>query len=342
MNITEAKRHITRWMDVGEVPCLIGSPGTAKSAIIHEIAAERKLLVIDLRLSQCDPTDLQGFPTRTVDGTRMEWVPPAEIPLEGDEIPTGYEGWLLFLDEITSANQSMQASSYKVVHDRKVGQRKLHPACYIAAAGNRDTDRAATHRMSTALINRMVRAEVEIELEEWINNFALPKGLDFRVLAFLRFQPDQFYAFDPSSPDPAYPSARSWEKACKLLATSTNQGKLESFEVESIGGAVGQAAAVSLNGFLDLYAALPDPDQIVLDPENAPVPEEPGQLYAVSSLLPRKMTLANAVSVLKYVSRLPVEFQMVVMHDATKTKPELKMEPSFIKWLAANSRELFS
>jgi len=41
------------------VPNLLGSPGCGKSALIHQIAEEFNLKVIDLRLSQCDPTDLK-------------------------------------------------------------------------------------------------------------------------------------------------------------------------------------------------------------------------------------------------------------------------------------------
>jgi len=45
----------------GRVPMLHGSPGTAKSSIAHQIAKDHNLKVIDLRLSQSDPTDLAGF-----------------------------------------------------------------------------------------------------------------------------------------------------------------------------------------------------------------------------------------------------------------------------------------
>ena len=39
--------------------CFIhGSPSIGKSSIIHQIANKHKLKMIDIRLSQCDPTDL--------------------------------------------------------------------------------------------------------------------------------------------------------------------------------------------------------------------------------------------------------------------------------------------
>ena len=40
------------------VPMITGSPGIGKSAVVHQVAEEYNLKVIDLRLAQCDPTDL--------------------------------------------------------------------------------------------------------------------------------------------------------------------------------------------------------------------------------------------------------------------------------------------
>ena len=49
---------ITAAIKAKVVPMLKGSPGIGKSQIIWQIAAAYNLMVIDLRLSQCDPTDL--------------------------------------------------------------------------------------------------------------------------------------------------------------------------------------------------------------------------------------------------------------------------------------------
>ena len=68
-----------------------GPPGIGKSSIVHAIAAERGLPVIDLRASLLDPTDLRGIPA--IEGGRAVWCPPAFLPREGE--PPG----VLFLDE---------------------------------------------------------------------------------------------------------------------------------------------------------------------------------------------------------------------------------------------------
>lgn len=42
------------------VPMVTSSPGLGKSSIAKQIAEKQNLFVIDLRLAQCDPTDLNN------------------------------------------------------------------------------------------------------------------------------------------------------------------------------------------------------------------------------------------------------------------------------------------
>lgn len=58
VKISQAVSMLTKFIRAGLVPMLRGSPGMGKSSIVHQIAKEYNLKVIDLRLSQCDPTDL--------------------------------------------------------------------------------------------------------------------------------------------------------------------------------------------------------------------------------------------------------------------------------------------
>ena len=106
---SQATSMIAKYIQAKIVPMLTGSPGMGKSAIVKGIAKTYGLKVIDLRLSQCDPTDLMGFPS--IQGTRAGYLPMETFPLEGDPIPEGYNGWLLFLDEFNSASTAVQAAA---------------------------------------------------------------------------------------------------------------------------------------------------------------------------------------------------------------------------------------
>lgn len=60
VNTEQAKELIIDCIRSSLVPFLSGSPGSGKSSLVHAIAEEFNLQVIDLRLAQCDPTDLNA------------------------------------------------------------------------------------------------------------------------------------------------------------------------------------------------------------------------------------------------------------------------------------------
>ena len=190
VKISQAVAMLTAYLQAKLVPMLVGSPGCGKSQIVYAIAKHHNLKVIDLRLSQCDPTDLAGFPTiekhTTADGkeiSKADYVPMKHFPIEGDPIPQGYKGWLLFLDEATSAPKAIQAAAYKLILDRMVGSHHLHKHVAIVAAGNLETDNAIVEPMSTALQSRLVHLELVIDHMEWID-WASTNNIDHRIIAW--------------------------------------------------------------------------------------------------------------------------------------------------------------
>ena len=234
-SIVQARSNIIAYLQANLVPMLIGSPGTGKSAIIHEIAKQFDLKVIDLRLSQCDPTDLMGFP-RVVDG-KASYAPMDTFPIVRDTLPiktsaipavpkgtvlpngtivvqdipevpaTYYAGWLLFLDEFNSAPRSVQAAAYKLVLDRMVGQFKLHSHVKTVCAGNLMDDGAIVEELSTALQSRLVHLQLEITAQEWLD-YANISNYDFRIMAFIRNNEDKLYTFKPDHSDHTYACPR--------------------------------------------------------------------------------------------------------------------------------------
>ena len=124
VNAEELRECLIEDLKVGLTPMVASSPGMGKSDIIRSIAANFKLKVIDFRVSQCEPVDMQGYPG-VVDG-RMTFHIPEYFPIETDDIPEGYDGWLLFLDEFNSGNKQTEAAAYKLILDREVYKHKLH------------------------------------------------------------------------------------------------------------------------------------------------------------------------------------------------------------------------
>ena len=103
--------------------------------------------------------------------------------------------------------------------DRQLGEYRLPDGWTVIAAGNRETDKAVTHRMPSPLANRFVHLDFEVNLEDWVA-WALKAGVKTEVIAFLRFRPGLLHSFDPKRNDKSFPTPRSWEFVSKILKSS--------------------------------------------------------------------------------------------------------------------------
>lgn len=335
IKIKQAMSLITACIKAKLVPMVAGSPGIGKSNIAYQLAAENQLKVIDMRLSQCDPTDLLGFPS--IVGKKAGYVPMETFPIEGDPIPEGYNGWLLFLDEFNSASTAVQAAAYKLVLDRMVGLLHLHKNVAIVCAGNLETDGAIVQPMSTALQSRLVHFELVVDAEEWCD-WAMTKGIDHRCTDYIKFKPGNLYTFQPNHTDKTYACPRTWEFANRILK-NVDTGDMDLLPL--LAGTLSEGVAREFITFIKIYDSLPKMSDIQDKPETVRVPEEPSILFALTGSISHNMTQSTAGQLIKYVSRLPAEFQVVTLRDCVRRNKEMLSHAAVQKWVSESSARLF-
>lgn len=330
---SQANALLTAYFMARIVPMLYGSPGIGKSSIIYALAAKFNLLVIDLRLAQCDPTDLLGFPH--IEGGRSRYVPMETFPLEGDPLPinpaTGkaYDGWLLFMDEATSASRAVQAASYKIILDRAVGHRKIHPKVVMACAGNKETDNAIVEEMSTALQSRMAHLELVLDAKEWID-WANSNGFDHRITDLIGFQESNLYTFKPDHTDHTYACPRTWEFLNRLMKQIPPEAPNS---LEAYSGVVSEGVARTFLAHCDIYKTLPKIPKIIADPLHVDVPEEPSVLYALTGAISDHANAGNLDPLIKYVDRMPEEMQVVTLRSTIRRNKPLMKEKAMLQWI---------
>lgn len=304
---------------------LWGAPGIGKSSIIKQLAREKGVECIDLRLSLMDPTDLKGIPFYERDSHSALWAPPSFLPREGEGI--------LFLDELNSAAPAVQASAYQLILDRRVGEYELPEGWAIVAAGNREGDRGVVYRLPSPLANRFVHIEMEVSADDW-RMWAIGCGIDPRVVAYIAFKNSALFGFDPLKNERSFPTPRSWE-AVHTILKSTLPKKLW---LEAISGAVGSDAAVDFLGFVQVMDKLPDIEAI-LQGQSSEVSEDLSTLYALSSALVSRLLLApsdEAVSnVLRYSLHLKNEFAVMIVQDLQRQGVTMEHLDAFGEWVEA-------
>lgn len=313
---------------------LWGPPGVGKSQMVAQIGTRHQVPVIDIRLSQMEPSDLRGIPFRS--GELVEWATPAILPNAARHGDSG----ILFLDEITSAPPSVSAAAYQLILDRRLGEYKVPDGWAIFAAGNRQGDRGVTYSMPAPLANRFSHFEVETNLDDWVY-WAYAHGIDERVIGFLRFRPELLFDFDPTHNPVAFPSPRSWEFAHRGLQKFGDHPDLL---LGTLQACVGPAAGIELHAFVSSLDQMPDLDAIVAGQETS-VPKEIDLQYAVAAALVGRAIRASGTAdaqssignILDYAGRFPQrEMGVMLVSDLHRAIGEqLFQVPQFTTWANA-------
>mgnify|MGYP005810048853 FL=1 len=182
---------ICKGLPVRTMPSVMlwGPPGIGKSQAVRQIGEKirentrKSVNMTDVRLLLFNPIDLRGIPTANADKTLAVWLKPKIFQMDpSDDVIN-----ILFLDEITSAPQSVQAAAYQITLDRVIGEHRLPENCIVIAAGNRTTDRSVAFKMPKALANRMMHIEITSSFDSW-KRWALRVGINDRVIGFLSFR----------------------------------------------------------------------------------------------------------------------------------------------------------
>ena len=338
VSITDAYQYLVDCVHARLVPYLKGSPGCGKSDLVRKLAQEYNLQLIDLRLSNCDPTDLNGFPSFDPITKRATYQPMTTFPLKGDELPAGKNGWLIFLDELNAAPPAIIASAYKLILDRKVGDHDLHPNVVLVGAGNLDTDKAFTNKMNTAMQSRLIHIELDCnDYKAWLL-WAAENQIDYRIQAFINFRPEYLNQFDPNHHDSTFACQRTWAFLSNLIK---KYDPLPPEKLPLLAGTVSEGMAREFLGFCDNFKDLVPIPEVIAHPDTAKVPEEPSAMYAMAGCIGNHLTVQNGTALMQYMGRLHIEHQVAALQMALRRDRTLTASPAVQAWISKNANRLF-
>jgi hypothetical protein len=185
-----------------------GPTGIGKSHIVHQIAKNLDLEVIDRRLSQMTEGDIIGLP-ELIDGvTRFA---PVNWFVEACNNPV-----VLFFDELNRATIEVQQCAFQIVLDRELNGHKLHPGTRVYAAVNEGSDYQVTD-MDPALLRRFYAVELEPTTEDWLNWAKSKERIDRLIIDFIQKYPAHLRHVGEMVPGTVYPNPASWERLDRSL-----------------------------------------------------------------------------------------------------------------------------
>jgi predicted AAA+ superfamily ATPase len=251
-----------------------GAPGIAKSSVVEQVADELNFKLIDIRLTQMEPTDLRGIPVPVEakndnDKVVVQWAVPDLLPKRDansrtstitDSYGNSYKGAIILLDELPNAAPSVQAGSYQLVLDGALGEYIVPDNVIVMAAGNRDTDKGATFKMPTPLQNRFTHIEMRVDFEDF-QTFALSTSFHQAVVGYLTAFKHELFQFEATSASRGFPTPRSWESVSDILRGDPNLP--EAVQMALVAGAVGDGIAVKFLEYRRNAANLPAASDIL-------------------------------------------------------------------------------
>lgn len=302
-----------------------GKPGIGKSEIVEQAAS---LAGADLIISHpaiSDPTDYKGMPAIVESGAAATFLPFGDLV----KLINATKLTICFQDDIGQASPAVQAALMQLNQARRVNGHKISDHVVFCGATNDTKHMAGVMGMIEPLKSRWdTIVELDTDIDDW-TLWALGHDMPPELVAFLRFRPALLSDFKPTRELTNSPCPRTWACVGRWL----NDG-VKNRDVFT--GAVGEGATTEFWSFLDMFSQLPNVDGILMDPDGATVPDKPNALYAVTSALARKATPNNFERVLRYLVRLPKEFEVCCVRDSFRLTPAVQMTRAYVEWSVRN------
>lgn len=271
-----------KWAKPSEFPAVVNrdvvetqfARFTTQQSVVSDLVSQLAVVRADLATTEDSTVRSQLMSTVAALSqqltTAQDRLQDLENSYETAKVALKFQNAILFLDELVSAPQSVQAAAYQLILNRKIGEYHLPEGVDIIAAGNRDTDRGVTFTMPSPLANRFSHFELTINSEQWLE-WATANNVHPLVVGFLTANKEMLFKFDPKSGNKAFATPRSWHKGSNglnQLDTLVAAGKLDNRTrdrdmLHVVGSNVGQGVAQTFKIHSATVGKLPNPADIL-------------------------------------------------------------------------------
>lgn len=320
MNTKQAKHAIKHAIERNIVPILLGPPGVGKSDIVKQLAKELSRPFKETRPAQHPIEDYIGIPVLSTDRKSMNFAFPSSLPKE--------DYTLFFIDEFPQATPNVQGAMSSIILDREINGHKLPDNTAIILAGNRQKDRASTFAIPSHIKDRVMFIDVEFNKDSWCE-WATKNEVEPCAIAFIKFRPTLLTDFNPA--EDKHCTARSFTQAAKCLSVEDNYLRFEMLK-----GLIGDGPASELNAYLKIWQSLPEFSAILESPNKIPLTEKPDIQYAITEMVSTNTTIENFPTVMQFIERLPIEFQMNYIISTNIRLPQIGTTNTFLKFISTN------
>ncbi len=258
------------------LPFLVeGEPGIGKTALIEQAAKNVGMDLIITHPAVRSPIDYGGIPAQTrpaIGKKPAEWdfVPIGDLR----RLVTAKKPTVFFMDDFGQGSTATQNATCHLIHARQIGENEISDHIRICAATNRAQDKSGVNPILEHIKSRFKTiVHLEVNVDSWVQwaSQCDDVGLLDRkepmpaiLPAFISWKRDMLMNFSPKPGLENSRSPRTVHHVGQLLAAGT---VTENTAFELISRAADKGFATEFLAFLKLWAHLPDPEEILDNPD---------------------------------------------------------------------------
>lgn len=368
MNLKQARKEIRCEIAAGNAVLLKGPSGLGKSDLAYDTFDDLKAEgaktgetwgMQTIFAATQTPPDLIGFQFKgerdfTHNGeTRRVTITDPSVPLwmlstEGKPAWM-YDKFFLFIDEYGQGEADVKRAMAEIFLKGGTAPWYLPPGSVRLAATNVGTRYGVTKDFDFC-ISRRTEIEITPDVNGWLEWADTPytyQGRDWSVMpvtkAWAKANANVLYEPEPKEQGP-WCSPRTICAADRSLQikAADNNGVIpidDSTTVENLAGKIGMPATQSYMNHLRFLLELPQYDDVVADPDNAPVPQRPDLLLLMAYQLAAFTKVPDLGACIKYIKRMPSK-DIAITYVTSLVRRDYAAfvnEPAMQGWIAQNA-----
>ena len=235
---------------------MLSGPGRGKSSIVKQFADKYfNGKMQTLILSRIESSDLAlPIPTKNDDGTYSTHFAISEL------LPK--EPCVLFLDEFSQANSSVQCIVQQLLLEGSFMHYKLPKGTYIVLAGNRTQDNANSGEVLSTIANRCIMCEIKEDEQEFLE-YAEEQNLHPVVIDYVRRYPGNLFGLQDEEGHPCFTTPRSMERTSEIMYQYDKGVVSESVLATAIEGTLGKNVYSKIKVSMEMVNDLPRPQDVL-------------------------------------------------------------------------------
>ena len=202
---------------------MLGPPGVGKTAVVEQIAEEMDINFVSYSITHHTRQSALGLPfiaREEFDGceysvseyTMSEII--ASVHRARSE--SGVDEGILFLDEVTCVSETLAPAMLQFLQYKTFGMHRLPEGWVIVTAGNPPEYNRAAREFDPAMLDRLVKIDVEPDIRVW-QEYAAAHGVHPAVITYLEAKPGNFYKVRASARGSKIVTSRGWEDLSRML-----------------------------------------------------------------------------------------------------------------------------